>query len=110
MKNRIRNISIEAGASILQALQKMDKEGVKSLLAFKNETFLGLITIGDIQRAIIRNVDISTGITTIIEKNKIYASVDDDLETIKNRMYRLKAECMPVVSAQGELVDIYWKT
>ncbi|NLD92251.1 MAG: NTP transferase domain-containing protein [Fibrobacter sp.] len=110
MKNRIRNISIEAGASILQALQKMDKEGVKSLLAFKNETFLGLITIGDIQRAIIRNVDISTGITTIIEKNKIYASVDDDLETIKNRMYRLKAECMPVVSAQGELVDIYfWK-
>lgn len=88
----------------------MDKEGVKSLLAFKNETFLGLITIGDIQRAIIRNVDISTGITTIIEKNKIYASVDDDLETIKNRMYRLKAECMPVVSAQGELVDIYfWK-
>ena len=88
----------------------MDKEGVKSLLAFKNETFLGLITIGDIQRAIIRNVDISTGITTIIEKNKIYASVDDDLETIKNRMYQLKAECMPVVSAQGELVDIYfWK-
>jgi len=110
MHSRVKNISIAAGASILQALQKMDKEGVKSLLAFKKEAFLGLITIGDIQRAIIRNVDIGAALTTIVDKNKIYAGVDDDLETVKNRMYRLKAECMPVVSDQGELVDVYfWK-
>ena len=80
------------------------------MLAFKKEVFLGMITIGDIQRAIIRNVDISASITTIIDKNKIYAGVHDDLEVVKNRMYRLKAECMPVVSGQGELVDVYfWK-
>src|SRR5690554_318454 len=110
MHSRVKNISITSGASILQALQKMDQEGVKSLLAFKKEVFLGMITIGDIQRAIIRNVDISASIKTIIDKNKIYAGVHDDLEIVKNRMYRLKAECMPVVSDKGELVDVYfWK-
>jgi len=110
MHSRVKNISITSGASILQALQKMDQEGVKSLLAFKKEVFLGMMTIGDIQRAIIRNVDISASIKTIIDKNKIYAGVHDDLEIVKNRMYRLKAECMPVVSDQGELVDVYfWK-
>lgn len=110
MHNRVKNISIENGTSIIQALQKMDKEGVKSLLVFRDEEFQGLLTIGDIQRAIIRNADINAPITTIVDKDKIYAGTDDNLETVKNKMYRLKAECMPVVSEKGELLDVYfWK-
>lgn len=88
----------------------MDLEGVKSLLVFKNEKFLGLLTIGDIQRSIIRNIDLNSSITEIFDKNKIFASSNDSLETIKNKMYRLKAECMPVVNEDGELLDVYfWK-
>lgn len=110
MQNKAKNLIVQSDSSIIDSLKKMDQEGVKSLLVFKYEVFLGLLTIGDIQRAIIRNVDIRTPINTILDKNKIFASTHDSLETIKNKMYRLKAECMPVVSDNGELMDLYfWK-
>jgi len=108
MQNKIKNISIDVKFSILQSMGKMDQEGVKSLLAFNNERFVGLLTIGDIQRAIIKNIDINTSFETIIDKNKVYAKENDDIEVIKNKMYSLRAECMPVVSEAGDLIDVYF--
>jgi len=108
MNKRIKNISFESDSTIIQSLKKMDQEGVKSLLIFSNGQFIGLLTIGDIQRAIIKKIDINEHIIKIVERDKVFAKKDDDLETIKNKMYRLKAECMPVVSENGELLDVYF--
>ncbi len=108
--NRIANISIDLSSSILQCLEKMDKEGVKLLFVYNKEQFIGLLTIGDIQRAIIKNINLKAPVSNIIDLNKIYAKISDDIETIKSKMYRLRAECMPVVSDEGELVEVYfWK-
>lgn len=106
MHNRVNNITIENGTSIIHALQKMDKEGVKSLLVFKNEDFLGLLTIGDIQRAIIKGVELNEKVEVIIDTDKIFGDSQDGLETIKNKMYRLRAECMPVVNDENELINV----
>lgn len=109
MKENITNI-IDSQDSIFTALSKMDKEGVKSLLVFSGNIFEALLTIGDIQRAIIRNVDLKLPVCEILDKNKVYANPTDNIQTIKNKVYRLRAECMPIVNDQGELVDIYyWK-
>ncbi len=43
-------------ASLLDAMKQMDGVKVKILLVFSGEHFEGLITIGDIQRAIIKNI------------------------------------------------------
>jgi len=110
MYNKISNITIDINDSILQSLSKMDKKGVKLLFVYNKEKFVSLLTIGDIQRAIIKNIDLNTSVSKIIDSNKIYAKVSDDMETIKSKMYRLRAECMPVVSDEGELVEVYfWK-
>lgn len=108
--NKINRISIDFNITILQSLEKMDIEGVKSLIVLKNNSFLGLLTIGDIQRAIIKGVSLNSTIELILNPSKIYASKNDDIKTIKDKMYRIKAECMPVLSANGELIDVYfWK-
>lgn len=110
MNNRIEKITIEITSTILQCLQKMDFEGVKSLLIFQNKRFVSLLTIGDIQRTIIRNIDLSTEVSAIIDENKIFGNIDDDIELIKNRMYRLRAECMPIVDNDRRLIDVlFWK-
>ena len=76
MKNVLEKISnrvIGVDETIINAMKKMDKEGVKLLFVFEDDKFLGILTIGDIQRAIIRNVDMNTAVRAILDENKIYA-------------------------------------
>jgi dTDP-glucose pyrophosphorylase len=93
--------------TILNALKKMDDESVKSLLVFEDKKFVSILTIGDIQRAILNNVELNATVISIIDKNKKYANEGEDLETIKLKMYNLRAEFMPVISNDGELVNVY---
>lgn len=99
---------IDTKSSLITALRQMDYNRVKSLFAFNEDFFVGLLTIGDIQRAIIRGVQLSTSISEIIDKEKIYAYHDESEEQIKSEMARLRAECMPVIDDDGRLVKIYY--
>lgn len=108
--DKIKNRIITADTTIIQALKKMDVEMVKLLFVFEDDRFLGILTIGDIQRAIIKNVDMNTAVLSILDKNKIYAKVSDSLENIKEKMYELRSECMPLVGDDNKLLDVYfWK-
>jgi dTDP-glucose pyrophosphorylase len=110
MKNVLEKISnrvIGVDETIINAMKKMDKEGVKLLFVFEDDKFLGILTIGDIQRAIIRNVDMNTAVRAILDENKIYAKVSESLEVIKKKMYDLRAECMPLVDENGQLLEVY---
>lgn len=107
---KIGNRIISVDTTIIQAMKKMDVEMVKMLFVFNDKRFVGILTIGDIQRAIIKNVDINADVLSILDKNKIYAAVSDSFEKIKDKMYGLRAECMPVVDENGNLLDVYfWK-
>ena len=108
--DKIKNRSISLCNSILEALKLMDSSKAKLLFVFNNNKFEGLLTIGDIQRAILQDVNLADSVASILDKNKIYASVDEGVEDIKKKMSRLRAECMPVVDGDGNLVKVYsWK-
>jgi len=47
-------------------------------------------------------------VSTILDKNKIYAIKDEALESIKNKMFSLRAELMPIVDGQNNLVNVYF--
>lgn len=102
--------SIEVSKSILEALKLMDSSKTKLLFVFDEKKFVGLLTIGDVQRAILKDAVLTSSIITILDKNKVYASVDEPGEDIKKKMSRLRAECMPVLDKDGNLVEVYyWK-
>ena len=101
---------INKDKSLLLALKQMDAEEVKLLLVFEADRFLGILTIGDIQRAIIRNSALSDPISSIIDKNKTYGFVTESEEEIKGKMRRMRAELMPILNKNGELVDVvFWE-
>lgn len=107
---KIKQLKIDTSISIINCLKQMDDREVKLLLVYNRDIFEGIITIGDIQRAILKGLDLTSSIYSIIDKNKVYASVNETIETIKNKMSRLRAECMPVLDDYGNLVDVYfWK-
>lgn len=109
-KELVKRRSISPSTSLLDAMKKMDEVKVKNLFVFKDERFCGLVTIGDIQRAIIKSIPLTEQVGKILNTTKIYASVDDSIEEIKEKMHQIWADCMPVLDKEGNLKDIvFWK-
>ena len=52
-KEKIELIKIDAGARLIDALQQMDKAASKLLIVTKQDKFFSLVSIGDLQRAMI---------------------------------------------------------
>lgn len=107
---KINKYTIEPVATLIQAMKQMDIARTKALLVSDNDIFLGMITIGDLQRAIIANKPFVTPIGVLLDNSKkVYAQVSDDLEDIKKWMLEVRAEMMPVLDAERHLVKvIFW--
>lgn len=105
---KINSRAIQNTKNILQALKKMDEVKVKMLLVFEGKQFLSILTIGDIQRAIIKGVNMTEPITSILQTKKKFASPEETIEQVRQKMLSLRAECMPVVDVEGNLVNVYF--
>lgn len=106
--HKIENRIVDLTDNIISSLKKMDVEKTKMLFVFSNGHFEGVLTIGDIQRAILNNVALTDPIHKILDPCKVYASPSESRDSIKIKMYKLRAECMPVVGENGELIEVYF--
>ena len=107
---KIRRKIVSAETSIIQTMKIMDERITKLLLVFEGERFLGLVTNGDLQRAIIAHIPFDTPVKQIVSwKGKRYAHKGDNRESIKEWMLTKRAELMPVVDENGQLLDVvFW--
>ena len=108
MIERIKSRIITPSASIIDAMKQMDEAKVKTLLVFNREHFEGLITIGDIQRAIINNIALKEPVGHILNTKKIYGYQTEGEDVIKDKMRQMRAEVMPILDDNGELVDVWF--
>ena len=90
------------------AMKKMDTQKVKSLFVFNGDHFDGLLTLGDIQRAIIQNTALSAPVSSASYQNKVYGYVTESETCIKEKMRRMRAEVMPILNEHGELIDVWF--
>lgn len=105
-----KDLTIDHQSSILEALKRMDTIGRKLLIVEKNEKYYSLISIGDIQRAILNNLDLNSNLSSVVDTNKAIAKDSDRIEDIKETMLRIRCEYMPVLSSSGEVVRvIFWE-
>ena len=104
---KIKERVIQSSATVLQALKKRDDAKVKMLFVFEEKRFLSILTIGDIQRAIIKQVDLNESVSSIIDTNKTFAKTNESKELVRKKMLSFRCECMPVVDNDGKLVDVY---
>ncbi len=110
LSERIQSKIVDSAKTIIQTMKIMDDAFTKLLLVFEENKFLGIITNGDLQRAIIANTPFDTPIGKIVRhEGKLYAHVSDDRERIKEWMLLKRAELMPVLDEKEQLVDvIFW--
>ena len=107
---RIEKRILASNESLLVALRQMDSQRVKMLFVLEKGHFVSILTIGDIQRAIVKNIALDTPVAQVVDKNKKYAHIGDSMDDIRIKMLEIRAECMPVLDGKGELSDvIFWR-
>ena len=106
----IENLKIESDKSLTDALKQMDVVGKKLLMVFSRGQFIGLLSIGDLQRAIINNIDLITHVGEILREDIVVADEGESIESIKSKKLQIRAEFMPVVNDRREIVKvIFWE-
>lgn len=109
MADRILNLVITSGTTLKQALTKMDEVGYKLLMVVDNYKLIGLVTIGDIQRAIIGNHELDTPAFNFSRRDLIVAKEGESLSVIKQQMLEFRLVYMPVLNDDGSIKEvIFW--
>lgn len=103
-----RNRNIHPQASLLEALKKMDEIDKKLLIVTDDTKFVGLLSAGDIQRAIIKNSPLTTSISEILRKSIRTGNEGQTPDEIKQVMQQYRMEFYPIVDSQKKVVDIYF--
>lgn len=99
---------IDPGNTLLDAFTKMDTLDCKLLLVMEGEKFIGLISVGDIQRAIIQKKPLDTKVANVLRKNIRVANPHDSFESVKQMMLEYRMELCPVVNDKNEITEIYF--
>ena len=110
MDKRVQTISIAKSQPIIAALKQMDAMKVKLLMVLDDEKFCSLLSIGDIQRAIIANVPLESPIEQILRDKVHVAKIGDSRERIIARMKERRNDFMPIVDDDNNIVEvIFWE-
>jgi dTDP-glucose pyrophosphorylase len=97
--------------SIISAMKLMDEIKRKLLFIVKpDQKFIGVLSLGDIQRAIINQKSLETPITNILRNDITVSTTKQSFEEIKQFMIENRVEAMPILEENGYLTKVlYWE-
>jgi len=99
---------ISDSTSLMNAMRKMDEIGRKLLIVVKESRFLSLISLGDIQRAIIKNIDLNSSVSVINREINVVGNLEHSTDEIRQLMVSIRAEFLPVIDLEGNIVKVYF--
>ncbi|MCW3111264.1 MAG: hypothetical protein JWQ09_5770 [Segetibacter sp.] len=106
---KIKKRSITCEATLVQALKQMDSLDCKLLLVFKQGVFYSILSIGDIQRAIIKGVDLDEQVDLILRKNIRLGHEHHSGQELKELMQKYRMEFLPILTTDGALKEVlFW--
>ena len=105
----LKHLVIEDKAFLKEALNKIDKSGLKSLIVIDNEKkILGTITDGDIRKYFIRSKNKNRSIQSIYNtKPKFIFNYDIHIDKIDKVFNKFKINILPVVDKNKKLLDCF---
>ena len=107
-QERLEGLSIEGTASLHAVFKRMDSDNVRLLCVVQDGAYRGIVSAGDIQRAIIANRGLDTPVGNVLREEIRVAHSEDTFEFVKSMMLQFRTEFMPVLNETGELADVYF--
>lgn len=109
MKESIKQICIDSKATVLSALKQMDVTRRKLLIVTDGEKYRSVLSIGDIQRAIIKGDSMDEPIEKILRPSTKVAKTSQDRSEVELYVKEHKNEFMPIMDEDNNLVDVvFW--
>ena len=97
---------IDEQTTVLSALKQMDLINKKLLIVFCGDKFKSLLSIGDIQRAIISNIPLDTPVSEVVRKNVTVGYTNQSAEEIKALMLKFRMEFCPIIDFSGSIARV----
>jgi dTDP-glucose pyrophosphorylase len=95
--------------TLFHALKIMDSTGFRSLLVLEdNDLFSGILSIGDIQRAIIKNISLDTIVSDVLRESPRIGFENTPLDQIKEEMLRFRMEFIPIIDNTNHVKSVYF--
>lgn len=109
METLVKKISVRLTEPILSALSVMDKRGLGVLLVVDDEERLvGVVTDGDVRRAVLRRIDLGrAAIREIMNPSPYRVEAPYDLEELKRGMLQRRIAHVPIVDPAGRPIDLF---
>ena len=108
--SKIKKILIDPSYTILQTIKKMDEIDKKILLIVKNQKYIGLVSIGDIQRAMLKSISLDEGILKILRKDTFVGKESNSKKKLIDILLKQRVEFIPIVSKENEVLEIlFWE-
>ena len=103
---KIDEIKINQNASIKEALEVIDKGAIKVAVVLSDDgLLLGMLSDGDIRRALLKGMSLDDSITSIINRDPVVANINDTKERILELANEKKLHQIPIIS-NGKLIGI----
>lgn len=109
MKESIKQICIDIKATVLAALKQMDTTKRKLLIVMDGGKYRSVLSIGDIQRAIIKGDSMDEPVERILRPTTKVAKATQERLEVEEYVKEHKNEFMPIVDEDNNLVDVvFW--
>jgi len=107
MKEKIKKITVDSTHTIKELLRAIDRGGlgVALLVDSGSKKFVGLITDGDVRRALLKGLGLETSASRIDRPETITATVDMSMDEI-SAMFSEPIRVVPVLDSNRLVVDL----
>ncbi len=107
LMKKIDNIKLNLHSTIKDAMKAIDKGAMKiAVVVEDNDRLVGVLTDGDIRRALLNDMGFDTQVESIIQKNPIVCYINDSKEQILAKTLGKKIYHIPVLDTKGRVVGV----
>ncbi len=111
MSERYEKVLVNPDLPLKDALKKMNKTGLQVLIAVdEKRKILGILTDGDVRRAILGNVSFSEPVKSVMNKKPVTITCPPDKSKALKLMRKYQIRHLPVVTGENKVVGLLlWK-
>lgn len=99
----LNNLIIESTSSLVDAMGLIDKNGKGICFVTDSDVLVGILTDGDIRRALLSNENINEKVQDVMQRDFISLKVGSNIQDIQAEL--VKVDLIPIVNEQNEIVD-----
>ena len=94
-------------SSLTDAIKTIDKSGAQIALIVQAEKLLGIVTDGDLRRALLRNMPLNSSVQNIMQRNFFYLPKSATDSEALELMQRKTLSQVPALDEQGRVVELF---